>query len=205
MKKSGCISLGCILVMVLTGCLTVETMSVTILFDEQRKATLVLEYEDISSDEKTATGLKEDFGSLIQALESPEYIKERSDEGLDLLERKLEVRDSRIVGHEKAEAKGTAFLTETLKLSLSETEMRLVLDSADEELIETNARTLKENQTTVLTWPVSEKRLYYKVRLKTRSDQAAQNRPEMVRLVQAHLTGSKVQDKDHGQTDTNSH
>ncbi|MBN2383033.1 hypothetical protein JXQ70_09140 [bacterium] len=203
MPKSAHMVLFLLLLLTLSGCLTVGKLAVTIIWTEKDINPLLhLDYFDISSSAATAEEVRQDYQTLIDQVKGEEYVQERASEGLIVLERKLEIVAGKINGHEKVTIKDLAFLSDKLKLISTENERRLVLDQDEEELVETNARVVQENENTVLIWPVSEKKLFYTIRLKDNPAAVDQNRSEMLRLVQAYLNPQQKPGSDHDLTKT---
>jgi len=186
------ITLGCLILFASSACLTVETMTVTMLFNQDATpATVVLEYFNIYSDEKTVEALQEDFELLIQSVEGPEYVKEMAESGLAVKDRELKIVDGKIVGRMTAEITNAEVYFRELKMTVSDTDRRCIINTKEEKLLTTNGAIERTEETTTVVWPLTEKKIFYTVQFKDQLEHKESGQALWVKKFEDHLNNKK--------------
>lgn len=178
----------------LSGCYFSETIETRISLHGQvsPKATVFIEYSNISSAEADLDDVKTDFEELLKAWQGDEYLLDRAEEGLFVKSRELFIRDGKIVGRATGIMKD---IDDTYKFWEIEDEKIMLFDdeSGDYELVETNGKILKTDKNILIVWPKEATELRWAQRLseKSKSESFDKNQPVMVKMLQEYLANQK--------------
>jgi hypothetical protein len=182
------------LLLPLTGCYFSETIETRITLNDKAspKATVSIEYSNISSGEADLKDVKKDFEELIEAWQEDGYLLERADEGLFVKNRELLIRDGKIVGRETGIMKD---IDDTYKFWDIDDEKIMLFDDSDDdyELVETNGKILKTDKNILIVWPKEAAELRWTQRLseKSKSESFDKNQPVMVKMLQEYLANQQ--------------
>jgi len=188
------IFLVAMLMLSLTGCYFSETVETRITLGDKAspKATVLIEYSNISSGEAGLDDVKKDFAELIKDWQGDQYLLDRAEEGMFVKNRELFVRDGKIVGRVTGIMKS---IDDTYKFwDIDDEKIMLFEDSEDDyELVETNGKILKTEKNILIVWPQETAELYWKQRISksAESESFYKNQPVMVKLLQEYLASRK--------------
>jgi hypothetical protein len=188
------ILLAVMFVLSLTGCYFSETVETRISLNDKAspKATIFIEYANISSGEADFDDVKKDFEQLIKDWQGDEYLLDRGEEGMFVKNRELFVRDGKIVGRVAGIMKS---IDDTYKFwNIDDEKIMLFEDSEDDyELVETNGKILRTDKNILIVWPEETTELYWKQRISksAESESFYKNQPVMVKLLQEYLASQK--------------
>lgn len=181
------------LMMSLTGCYFSETIETRITLNDKAspKATVLIEYSNISSGEANLDDVKKDFDQLIKDWQGDEYLLDRAEEGMFVKNRELFIRDGKAVGRVTGIMKD---IDDTYKFwDIEDEKIMLLEDDDDYELVETNGKILKTDKNILIVWPKETTELRWTQRLseKTKSESFDKNQPAMVKMLQEYLASQK--------------
>ncbi len=87
------------LVILMQGCLLFHSVSYEVNLDDEKSGTVTMQVTDIRSDAMNTSELEEDKKQLFQELlKSDEFVKQMSDEGKYILDRKLFISEGKLNG-----------------------------------------------------------------------------------------------------------
>jgi len=180
--------------LLLTGCYECETIETRIVLHASGspQATVLLEYDNISSGEAKQEDVKGDFDELLKDWQDDQYLLDRAEEGLVVKNRELFIRDGKIVGRVTGIMKD---LGDIYKLWSIEGERIMLVDDmgGDYKLVETNGNILKTDKNTLIVWPEDATELRWVLRqpADSMSESFEKNRPLMLKMLQEHLARQK--------------
>ncbi len=177
----------------LTGCYFSETVETRITLNDKAspKATVLIEYANISSGEAKLDDVKKDFDQLIKDWQGDEYLLDRAQEGMVVKNRELFIRDGKIVGRVAGIMKDIDDMYKFWEIDGEK--IMLFEDGDDYEIVETNGKILKTDKNTLIVWPEDTAELRWTQRLSeiTKSESFDKNQPAMVKMLQEYLANQK--------------
>jgi hypothetical protein len=178
------------LLFLLPACLTVETIITRISFDGTNAIIRIrILYDNISSAEDLAKDVDADFEYLIDQVEDETYLLERLEQGFYIKNRRLFIRNDKIMAEEELITRNPEMLKNEFNLSLDSTHWIMLLDKkeSDFEVIDHNGQMVKSDETARLVWQKETSEIYWKSRLRQLPESFEQNRKEMVRELKQYL------------------
>ena len=154
-----------ILLVLIYGCLTYETAEVRIVFNENSNNEGIIEvtYTNIESSEALLKDQQEDFDDLIDYYQGDQFLLDQMADDIYIKKRQLFEKDGKIVGKYSGIFRNLKFDNEPLKTKNDEYIM--LMDDSDE-VVETNGKIIKSEKNVFLSWPKTQKELYWKVKMK---------------------------------------
>ena len=147
------------------GCLTFETIEIRIVFNENssNQGKIDVIYSGIASTEEGLEKRQKDFEELIQLLEDDQFLLDQLTEGVYVKNRKLYEEHGKIIGKYSGIFANLKFDDNALKTANDEF---LFMINRDQTVIETNGKIVKSDNNVFISWPMSQKELYWKVKMK---------------------------------------
>lgn len=173
--------IGFVLVLLTAGCLQTEVVEIRILREGGEPAVIVIEEENLYSDETDTLKVREDFDRLIKNWRADESVKEMADEAMLIRARELFVRDGKIVFRQTG-------ILKTLNspddgILVGDAQITWTLEGNDE-IAETNGKITEGSRTIV--WPKDARELRVKLRQPLKGSANA-SQPQMMQLLKEHL------------------
>jgi hypothetical protein len=182
------------LLFLLPACLTVETIITRISFEENTALIHIrILYDNISSAESLEKDINTDFEYLIDQAEDETYLLERLEQGFYIKNRRLFIRDNKIMAEEELITRNPETLQKEYNLFLDSLCWTMVLDKEDSdfEVVEHNGEMLKTDEASSLIWPKEVSEIYWKSHLHQLPESFEKNRKKMVQKLENYLNANK--------------
>lgn len=147
------------------GCLTFETVEFRIVFNENSftDGTIEVIYNNIQSSEAELNGQQKDFDELIRHYQGDQFLLDQISEGIYIKNRELYEKNGILIGKYKGIFRNLKLDSESLKTNNDE--IVLLIESDANDVIETNGKIIKSDKNVFISWPKSQKELYWKSKM----------------------------------------
>lgn len=167
------------LMLLVSGCLDVETYEVRILREQGDPAVIIAEYVNIYSDAKTLSDAQDDFDELVKLWRGEEAVRDMKEHGIQAKSRELFIRDGKIIGRVTGIASSLAAV-ENMAVNGSQI---LFKPDTDWVIVETNGRILKTAEGEVAAWPKEAADLRITFRNSHSSNGSQRGQPALLKLL----------------------
>lgn len=146
------------------GCLTYETAEIRIVFNENSGNEGIIEviYTNIETGEALLKDQQKDFQELIEHFQGDQFLLDQISDGIYIKNRELFEKNGKLIGKYRGIFRNLKFDDEALKTANDEYIM--LMDDSDE-VIETNGKIVKSEKNVFISWPKTQKELYWKVKM----------------------------------------
>ena len=147
------------------GCLTFETAEIRIVFNDnsQTEGTIEVTYSNIQTGEALLKDQVDDFNDLIEYYREDGFLLDQISDGIYIKKRDLFEENGKLVGKYIGIFRNLKFDNDPLKLVNDEF---IVLMDESDELVETNGKIVKSEKNVFISWPKTQKELYWKLKMK---------------------------------------
>ena len=147
------------------GCLTYETAEVRIVFNENsnNEGTIEITYTNLESGEALLKDQQKDFEELIKYYQGDQFLLDQMADDIYIKKRELFEKNGKLIGKYSGIFRNLKFDNEPL-MTLND-EYIMVMDD-DDEVAETNGKVVKSEKNVFISWPKTQKELYWKVKMK---------------------------------------
>ncbi len=154
-----------IILLIISGCLTYETAEIRITFNENSHTdgTIEVIYSNIRTSEAELTDQKKDFEELIGHYISDKFLLDNMADGVYVKERELFEKNGILIGKYSGIFRNFKFDNEPLKSSNEE--YIILIDAESDGLVETNGKVVKSEKNIIISWPIDQKELYWKLKM----------------------------------------
>jgi hypothetical protein len=148
------------------GCLTFETAEFRIVFNENSitNGTIEVIYSKLESSEAMQNGQQKDFDELIRHYQGDQFLLDQMSDGVYIKNRELYEKNGILIGKYQGIFRNLILDNEPLKTNNDE--FVLLIESESNEIIETNGKIIKSEKNVFISWPKTQKELYWKSKMK---------------------------------------
>jgi hypothetical protein len=136
-----------------------------LIFNENstNEGTIEVIYTNIQSSESESEKQLEDFDILIKYFQDDQFLLDQLSDGIYVKDRKLFEHNGQLTGRYDGIFRNLKFDNEELKMANDE---YIILIDDDHEIVETNGTIVKSEKNILISWPKTQKELYWKVKIK---------------------------------------
>ncbi|MFC2088219.1 hypothetical protein ACFLSX_01330 [Calditrichota bacterium] len=154
-----------ILVLIISGCLTYQTAEFRLRFNDNSRTEGTIEavYYNIETSEVILKDQQQDFRELIEHYQGDKFLLDNISDGIYIKERELYEKNGILIGGYKGIFRNLKFDNEPLKFTNDE--FMMIIDTENDDIIETNGKIIKSEKNIIITWPKDQKELYWKLKM----------------------------------------